>query len=86
MQKTIEYTVTLRQKVDEVGIPETARLIGVNHGAVWQMLKIGRDIYVRPCKEGSLWEWAEFKNFKHGKPSSKVLALTTPNQNNSQAT
>lgn len=65
MRKTIEYETSLRDEIDRTSQSDVAKRLGITKGAVWLMLKEGREIYLRNRK-GKL-EYAEFKDFGKNK-------------------
>ncbi|WP_299076729.1 hypothetical protein [uncultured Paraglaciecola sp.] len=61
MKKTLEYDITLQDEVSRHTIEGTAKAMGITKGAVWQMIRDKRQVYLISSGDG--FRYFEIKEF-----------------------
>ena len=65
MEKIFEYDTSLVAEIARTSQADVAKRLGITKGAVWLMVKEGREIFLKET-DGKL-EYAEFKDFGKNK-------------------
>lgn len=65
MKRIIEYDITLKDELENQSQVDTAQRMGVSKGAVWLMVRDGREILLKRTKGG--FKYFEVKEYdRHG--------------------